>query len=207
MRSLPEPVTVSVEEELARLPELGLDELKARWLELKGVPLPKFMRRGLMTRAVAYAIHEAAFGGLDPATRKRLNALAAQIVPTGAKPPPRPNRVKLGTRLIREWRGRVHEVTVVEGGYAWNGKEYPSLSVIARHITGTRWNGWVFFGLKQREEKKAGSAPTSAKIARRSIHGRSGPVGGADRNGSGPRVRGGATPFVVTADSGKRSDG
>lgn len=76
------------------------------------------MRRGLITRAVAHAIQEAAYGGLDPVTRKRLDALAVQIVPKGGRPPPRPNRVKPGTRLIREWKGRVHEVTVLDNGFA-----------------------------------------------------------------------------------------
>jgi hypothetical protein len=93
VKTVPASVTLSAEEELSRLPYLSLGQLKARWLELKGVPLPKFMRRGLMTRAVAHAIQEAAFGGLDPTSRRRLEALAAQIVPIGAKPPPRPNRV------------------------------------------------------------------------------------------------------------------
>ena len=133
-----------------------------------------------MTLAVAYAIQEAALGGLDPATRKWLDTLAAQIVPAGAKRPPRPNRVKPGTRLIREWKGRVHEVTVVEDGFAWNGKHYHSLSVIARAITDTRWNGWVFFGLKQRQTANrqpsperpdpAGSRSREANSAIRSPH-------------------------------------
>jgi hypothetical protein len=154
----PVPTTTSVGQELAGLSGLSLEELKARWLELKGVPLPKFMRRGLMTRAVAYAIQEAAFGGLDAATRKRLDVLAAQIVPNGTKPPPRPNRIKPGTRLVREWKGRTHDVMVLEDGFAWKGKRYASLSVIAREITGTRWNGWTFFGLKQREAAKRAAA-------------------------------------------------
>ena len=158
----------AVEAELAHLSNRSIDDLKARWLELKGVPLPKFMRRGLITRAVAHAIQEAAYGGLDPATRKRLDVFAAQIVPKGGRPPPRPNRVKPGTRLIRAWKGRVHEVTVVDNGFAWNGATYRSLSVIARHITGTRWNGWVFFGLKQRqEEKDSVSKPMMRRQGRR----------------------------------------
>jgi hypothetical protein len=161
----PSPVR-SVEEELAHLPDLSLDQLKARWLELKGVPLPKFMRRGLMTRAVAYAIQEAAFGGLDPGTRKRLDVLAAQIVPNGTKPPLRPKRVKPGTRLVREWKGRTHDVMVLEDGFAWKGKRYASLSVIAREITGTRWNGWMFFGLKQREAAKRAAASTASASKR-----------------------------------------
>ena len=129
-----------VEAELARLPDMSLDELKARWLELKGVPLPKFMRRGLITRAVAHAIEERATGGLDRETRKRLEQLMRQIVPSGERPPPAPKRIKVGTRLLREWQGRVHEVTVAADGFTWNGVRHRSLSDIARRITGTRWS-------------------------------------------------------------------
>jgi hypothetical protein len=156
----------AVEEELRHLPDLTADELKARWLQLKGVPLPKFMRRKLITLAVAHAIEEAAHGGLDPHTRKRLDDLAARIVPAGTKPPPRLNRIKPGTRLVREWNGRVHDVMVLEDGFAWQGKRYASLSAIARSITGTRWNGWMFFGLKQREAaKEAATASTREQRA------------------------------------------
>jgi hypothetical protein len=137
-----------VEAEIALLGGLSLAALKARWLELKGTPLPKFMRRGLMAKAVAHAIRESAFGGLDPATQKTLEQAIRQIVPSGQKPAPAANKIKAGTRLLREWRGRVHEVTVAADGFVWNGKRHRSLSEIARLITGTRWNGWVFFGLK-----------------------------------------------------------
>lgn len=84
--------------ELTKLAVLSLDQLKARWLHLKGFPLPKFLRRGLMTMAVSHALREAALGGLDVATQKRLDILVAQIVPTGQRPPPKPNRIKPGTR-------------------------------------------------------------------------------------------------------------
>ena len=84
--------------------------------------------------------------------RHRLQRLAAELQTTGhiasiGTPP----RFKPGMRLIREWQGRTHEVTVLEEGFQWNGKSYRSLSAIARAITGTRWNGHVFFGLKSRQ--------------------------------------------------------
>jgi hypothetical protein len=139
----------ALETELERLASLSLGELKARWLELKGVPLPRFMRRELMRRAVAHAIQENTLGGLDAATQKRLEAHVRQILPSGEAPPRLPRKVKTGTRLVREWQGKVHEVTVAPDGFIWNGERYRSLSQIARLITGTRWNGWVFFGLKK----------------------------------------------------------
>jgi len=147
------------EREVEVLRHLSLDELKARWLALRGVPLPKYMRRELMARAVAHAKREHRDGGLDAATRKRLEVLMAAIVPNGAAPARAPARkLKAGTRLLREWQGRVHEVAVEADGFVWNGQRYGSLSEIARLITGTRWNGWAFFGLKDR----AGKAPRQA---------------------------------------------
>lgn len=145
----------ALEAELERLADLTPEQLKAKFLELKGIPLPKFMRGTLMRRAVAHALREHVLGGLKPSAQKQLDQLVKQIVPAHEKPPPKPNKkIRAGTRLIREWQGRVHEVLVVGDRYVWNGEAYRSLSEIARLITGTRWNGWVFFGVK-----KTGGAP------------------------------------------------
>ena len=157
------PTEEQVEAEIALLGGLSLEALKGRWLELKGIPLPKFMRRGLMTKAVAHALRESACGGLDPATQRKLEEAIRQIVPSGQKPPPAANKIKAGTRLVREWRDRVHEVTVAADGFVWNGKHHRSLSEIARLITGTRWNGWVFFGLKSAAGVKAKADPTPVR--------------------------------------------
>jgi hypothetical protein len=151
--------------EVAGLDQLSSEELKARFLQLRGVPLPRFMRRGLMLQAVAHAVREHASGGLDPLTRRRLDELMRTIVPTGERAPVKPNRkIKAGTRLVREWQGRVHEVTVVVDGFVWSGQRHRSLSEIARAITGTRWNGWTFFGLKR---PTAQSAPSSQQERKR----------------------------------------
>lgn len=151
----------------AELQTMTLEELKARWLQLKGIPLPKFMRRGLMTRAVAHAMDEAANGGLDPATQRKLDELVAAIVPKNADGKQRAQarkQIKPGTRLIREWQGDIHEVTVTPKGFLWRGAEHASLSAIAREITGTRWNGWAFFGLKKKPTA-ASRTPSSAGTA------------------------------------------
>ena len=153
------PTREEVEAEIALLGGLSLEALKARWLELKGIPFPKFMRRGLMTKAVAHAIRESASGGLDAATQRKLEQAIRQIVPSGQRPPPAANKIKAGTRLVREWRGRVHEVSVAADGFVWNGERHRSLSEIARLITGTRWNGWVFFGLKNWRGRSWGARP------------------------------------------------
>src|SRR3954453_1842474 len=94
----------ALDAEIAALGGLGLDALKQRFLELRGVPLPKFMRRDLMTRAGAHALQEHGLGGLDRETQNRRDQLVRGIVPSGGKPPPAPNRIKTVTRLVREWQ-------------------------------------------------------------------------------------------------------
>lgn len=132
------------------------EELKALYLHLTGTKLPKFIRGKLLRLAVAHAIAQLRDGGLDTDTQRRLDGLVRQIVPVGETPPPKPNKkIRSGTRLIREWQGQVHEVTVEGDSFLWNQERYRSLSEIARQITGTRWNGWVFFGLKKTGERRA----------------------------------------------------
>ena len=164
-----------IEAELDALADNSVDQLKARWLELKGIALPKFMRRELMTRAVAHAIQETALGGLDPDTAKRLDELVRQIVPKGQIPPAAARkRIKAGTRILREWQGQVHEVTVAaDGTFLWRNERHRSLSAIARQMTGTRWNGWTFFGLakapgaKRADPGRAGPAePRLGQVAK-----------------------------------------
>jgi hypothetical protein len=149
------------------LDDLSSAELRALFLRLTGSPLPKFMRGRLMRLAVAHALREGTRGGLDPAARKHLDQLVRQIVPRGDTAPPKPNkRIRNGTRLIREWQGRVHEVTVEDDLFSWQGQRYRSLSQIARLITGTRWNGWVFFGLRKSGEGKAVDVRAAAALTR-----------------------------------------
>ncbi len=99
---------------------------------------------------MAYRIQELAYGGLKPETVKRLEALGEQLDGGDRKKSGvRADMIPIvGTRLIREWQGVEHVVTVTADGFDWQGRPYKSLSAIARAITGTRWNGWVFFGLK-----------------------------------------------------------
>ena len=123
--------------------------LKQQWRELFGKEPPAFNRPYLESR-LAYRIQELAYGGLKPETRARLEALGAQldggnVVLRRIRADSRP---LAGTRLLREWKGVEHVVTVLADGFEWEGRPYQSLSAIARAITGTRWNGWTFFGLK-----------------------------------------------------------
>jgi hypothetical protein len=135
---------------LAALKTMPMPDLKAQWRELFETEPPPFNRRYLENR-LAYRIQELAYGGLKPETLRRLQALGEQYdsgnitarrIRHDAKP-------IIGTRLVREWKSIEHTVTVLADGYEWEGRPYRSLSAIARAITGTRWNGLVFFGIKR----------------------------------------------------------
>ena len=145
--NFPDPIPAR----LAALKAMKTPELKAQWRELFDSEPPPFNRRYLESR-LAYRIQELAYGGLKPETVKRLERLGEEL--DGGDRSKSRIRADLkpivGTRLIREWQGVEHVVTVTADGYEWQGRPYKSLSSVARAITGTRWNGWVFFGLKNR---------------------------------------------------------
>jgi len=141
--------TDTIPARLAALKTASLPELKAQWRELFGTEPPGYNRRFLESR-LAYRIQELAYGGLKPETVKRLEALGKEFAERNITR----RRIRhdvtpiAGTRLVREWQGVEHTVTVLTEGYEWQGRPYRSLSAIARAITGTRWNGLVFFGIK-----------------------------------------------------------
>jgi len=139
---------------LAALKTTPTPDLKQQWRELFDSEPPPFNRRYLESR-LAYRIQELAYGGLKPETVRRLERLGEEL--DGGDKKKRSIRTDLtpivGTRLIREWQGIEHVVTVTTDGFAWQGRPYRSLSAIARTITGTRWNGWVFFGLKNHRSR------------------------------------------------------
>jgi Protein of unknown function (DUF2924) len=143
--------TDTIPARLAALKTTPTVDLKAQWRELFDSEPPPFNRRYLESR-LAYRIQELAYGGLKPETVRRLEKLGEEL-DGGDR---RKSRMRadlmpiVGTRLLREWQGVEHVVTVTADGFDWQGRPYKSLSAIARAITGTRWNGWVFFGLKNR---------------------------------------------------------
>jgi len=124
-------------------------ELKRQWRELIGSEPPLYSRKYLESRLAA-RLQELVYGGLKPETKERLRAMGEQL--DGGNVALRRARVDgrpiAGTRLVREWAGVEHCVTVLADGFEWAGRPYKSLSAVARAITGTRWNGWTFFGLK-----------------------------------------------------------
>jgi hypothetical protein len=138
----------SVLAQIGALKSMDAKALKARWRELFDTEPPPYNRRFLESR-IAYRVQELAYGGLRPATVERLAALARQVGgKAGGRPRVAQERPIAGTRLLREWQGVEHSVTVRDDGFEYQGRPYKSLSAIARQIAGSRWNGWVFFGLK-----------------------------------------------------------
>jgi hypothetical protein len=145
-------LTDTVLAQLAALKAAPIGALKQKWRDLFETEPPPYNRRFLEHR-VAYRIQELAYGGLKPETIKRLKAIAEDL--DGGDPARRRRPVKdrpiAGTRLVREYQGVEHCVTVRDVDFEYQGRPYKSLSAIARAITGTRWNGLLFFGLKNRQ--------------------------------------------------------
>jgi hypothetical protein len=143
----------SVLAQLVALKTAPVAELKQKWRDLFDRDPPPYNRRFLESR-LAYRIQELAYGGLSEETLERLDALADEL--DGKAPKRRTllaSRPIAGTRLVREWNGVEHCVTVRQQDFEYQGRPYKSLSAIARHITGTRWNGLIFFGLKNTRKR------------------------------------------------------
>ena len=140
-----------IEAELEQLKSMPIVGLRARWrAKFKSEP-PKAFGPDLLRRSIAYKLQEDAYGGLDRATARLLKQLMAQHSKTPGKIV-MPRRIMPGAVMVRKWKGQAHRVTVLEEGFAYEGKPYQSLSEIARLITGTRWNGPRFFGLRTGKE-------------------------------------------------------
>ena len=135
---------------LCELEDLDLHELREKWQHYYGTNLSESMSRGLLQRAVGYKIQEEMFGGLSRRTLLQLSTLKSASgtksllnVRSGAPAP------KSGTKFIREWQGKVHEVLALKDGqFAYGGKTYRSLTTVARQITGTHQSGPRFFGIQ-----------------------------------------------------------
>ena len=127
---------------------LGTAALRDHWRDLYGSEAPPALWRSLLIRALAYRLQEQVYGALKPATRRWLEQVADDVSAGRPIRPEPANGVKPGTRLLREWQGVTHEVVVTENGVLYRGERYRSLSQVARLITGSRWSGPLFFGLK-----------------------------------------------------------
>jgi hypothetical protein len=141
---------------LAALKSMSVNDLKAEWQALFNAPAPNNSRTFLESR-LAYRIQELTYGGPDKQTRRLLDLLADEVESTLTRKAQiaDPRNPVVGTKLIREWGGTAHTVTVLKDGFDWAGQRYKSLSAVARAITGTRWNGYRFFGLRERKRGEA----------------------------------------------------
>jgi len=134
--------------EIARIGDLDAVALRALWPTWFETPVPARMRKDTLALLLAHRIQSVTLGGLTKTAARTLDAVAAQEFGEATRARAPDGRLKPGTKLVREYQGRVHDVEVVDDGYIWNGTRYRSLSAIAQAITGTKWNGLVFFGLK-----------------------------------------------------------
>jgi hypothetical protein len=132
---------------------MSLDELRCEWRRLYEKDPPR-ISRDLLVLGIGYRRQELQHGGLGKATLRKLATLAKTLRQTGRVGPAPTLSLKAGTRLVREWHGRAHTVTVTEDGFEYDGASYPSLSKIATAITGAHWSGPRFFGLGAKDKRR-----------------------------------------------------
>jgi DUF2924 family protein len=152
-RNVSEKERQKLSAEIALLESLDVAQLKARWKVLYETEAPPRFSRDLLMRAVAYRMQERVLGGLKPATRRLFERVAQEARARRRIRVAPVRRLAPGALLIREWGGTKYQVTVLERGAMFRGKRYRSLSEVARAITGSRWSGPLFFGLKARPKE------------------------------------------------------
>ncbi|HLM79743.1 MAG TPA: DUF2924 domain-containing protein [Terriglobales bacterium] len=140
--------------EVAGLSKASIQDLRERWKTLYGNEPSGHIGRSLLIGAIAYRLQEEAFGGLKPSMQRILDRVCDGRVEVAQQHIPK-RRASAGTVLIREWRGVRHRVVVLDNDVTYRGRRYKSLSEVARAITGTRWSGPLFFGLKGRAKEVA----------------------------------------------------
>ncbi|MGO9325072.1 MAG: DUF2924 domain-containing protein [Terracidiphilus sp.] len=151
LETAPKP---SLNQQLAALPKMDRIALQGLWERLFLKPPNRALRREVLVPIIAYRLQELALGGLKGSIERKLRALG-EDGSEGHRIVEGLTRHKAGTRYVREWQGKLHEVSVLPEGYEYNGHIHGSLSEIARNITGTRWSGPAFFGLKRRATERA----------------------------------------------------
>ena len=134
-----------LERQITALSSRPRPELVEEWIRIYGTRPPKYIKRGLIERAISWHMQAKVYGGLKPEIRKYLLKVAEADAAKVKQQISVPAQFRPGMRLLREWNGRTHTVDVLDKGFAWNGKLYSSLSPIARAITGARWSGPRFF--------------------------------------------------------------
>lgn len=141
---------------LASIGAMNIEQLRSCWRKTFASDPPAVFSKDLLARAISYRLQAAALGDLCASTARLLRSLGKPGVEA-------PRQVKVGSVIIREHQGVAHEVLVVPGGFCWQGRKFDSLSMIARKIAGTNWNGPRFFGLRSKEEPKQPEAVKSSE--------------------------------------------
>jgi hypothetical protein len=178
-----QPTAASAEPLPATLDSIGamnIQQLRTCWLQTFASDPPAAFSKDLLARAIAYRLQAAALGDMTPSMARLLRSFRKP----GAEPP---RRVKVGSVIVREYQGVVHEVLVVRAGFCWQARTFDSLSTIAKKITGTNWNGPRFFGLRSKP------SPTQPE------------VGGLSASQKTADRRGGRPPAVVAGSGMERS--
>jgi Protein of unknown function (DUF2924) len=198
------PTDPAVEDELDRLATMPIARLRVRYREVFRTDPPKAFGPDLLRRSIAHRIQEKAYGGLSRPAQRLLDQMMKAFA---AKPNGKivlPRRIKPGSILVREWKGKSHRVTVLADGFVYDGVTYSNLSEIAGLVTGTRWNGPRFFGLRSKmqenDETAASDAADRIKRKAETAPARSGHMGG----GSDTRKRSAAVASKSNSDGGRR---
>jgi hypothetical protein len=134
--------------ELQQLKSLSIEAIQAQWRQRLGTAPPRIRSLDVLVRLLAWRLQERDHGGLSAEVKARLKRLARERDIKSNKAPRPKRRATPGTVLAREWKGAMHRVAITGSGFEYAGKCYRSLSEVARTITGTRWSGPLFFGLK-----------------------------------------------------------
>jgi hypothetical protein len=140
------------------LEALTTANLRIEWRRLYRTPPPSRLSRDLLIRGVAHRVQEQAHGGLSLGTKRRLHTLSGGADQRGRSAAAPSVTLKPGTKLIREWHGHAHTVSVLDDGFEYQGERYPSLTQIARRVTGVHWSGPLFFGIGKRRRAVEGAA-------------------------------------------------
>jgi hypothetical protein len=151
----PTELDPATEQQLALLPRYPTQDLRDRWRGMFRTEPPAAFGPDLLRRSIAQKLQEDAYGRLSPTVQRELNRLVAALAKAPTARLEVPRRVKAGAVLVRDWKGKSHRVTVLDKGYAFEERMYTNLSEIARQITGTRWNGPRFFGLRTDQAEHA----------------------------------------------------
>ncbi len=138
-----------IRDQIEALNNMSPAALRAKWREVHRSPAPN-LSPSLLARGIAYRLQERVHGGLSRSTEKQIANIARRLTRTGSVDDPHAINLKPGTRLVRSWNGTIYKVLVGESGFEFDGRQYKSLSQIARDITGAHWSGPRFFGVKPR---------------------------------------------------------